>query len=631
MERRGYTRAERLAIDTRSARWYVPAVPQAKRTLLKAGPELDAYVALARTIEEAAPPANDNDARWRRGDLRWKLGEHQQRVYDQFHAWDKRRQTPEYTAEVIASGATLDDVWVEEIARRWGKTAKWLIILFERCIRRPGSAFTYATAYQKDIDEIIVPLVDALFEDGPSDCVGEYHGSREGQHQGLYFPNGSVIKLVGIDMHPKALRGRGSDGIVVSEAGHTEGRQEHPKGLEHTVRSVLIPQFQRRPHAFLALESSSPEDPDHDFLRVFKPDADARGAYVNLTIDDNQAISDEEREKYIRMSGGREHRIARREYFNIVERDPTRAIFPEFDRAVHVREIARPAYACCYTGSDPGSTDLFGLVFAYWHFTLGKLVFEASWAMANPSTRQVAAVISYYEWKLWGRPPNVELHDIPVREHRGRAGWVELLIGTGATLEQCSDLRELANADQAHVERWRPKTDPADRFTYWDGREIVQNPHLRVSDVDKRLVRDMSVEYGLAVAPTRKDEAAAQKDGFRDDLGANAIVFLPDAGPVIDHVQHAVFKLGTKEWDRHPVMRHFDAAAAAVYLRRNVAKDRNPSVPGIHLIESANQAISPAAMAEAYREEHAIEHGFFGGPSRGARVTGGVRRHVGKR
>ena len=101
-------------------------------------------------------------ALWRAGELRWKLDDHQLEVYDAFHAWDAYRQTPEYTALVIREGASLDSVWAEEIARRVGKTFKWLVILFELSIKRDGAVFTYGTAYEKDIGEIIVPLAEII-------------------------------------------------------------------------------------------------------------------------------------------------------------------------------------------------------------------------------------------------------------------------------------------------------------------------------------------------------------------------------------------------------------------------------------------------------------------------------------
>src|SRR5262245_52376325 len=88
--------------------------------------------------EERTPPkrekwAEDLEAAaraemWRRGELTsWKLEPHQREVWDLFVEWNARRKTPEYALASELNGAELDDVWVEMLARRFGKTAKWII------------------------------------------------------------------------------------------------------------------------------------------------------------------------------------------------------------------------------------------------------------------------------------------------------------------------------------------------------------------------------------------------------------------------------------------------------------------------------------------------------------------------
>lgn len=223
------------------------------------------------------------------------------------------------------------------LARRFGKTAKWIVGATQICLVNPGFIGTYATAFQKDIAEIIVPLTNILLADGPDKIRPKYQGTKQGSHEGLFFPNGSIIRLVGIDEHPDALRGRFSDFFIISEAAFV-------KGLEETVRSVILPQFQRRPHAFLALESSAPKQPGHDFLRTFVPDAKARGAFVERTIDDNKAITEKDKRKFIRQSGGRGHPVCEREYYNVIKIDTEAAVIPEFEPEKHVFQLAAKRY-----------------------------------------------------------------------------------------------------------------------------------------------------------------------------------------------------------------------------------------------------------------------------------------------
>lgn len=465
-------------------------------------------------------PDTDIADLWRMGELSWKLDDHQLEVYDLFHEWDARRKTAEYERVVEETGATLDDVWVEEIGRRFGKTAKWIVMLFEIAIRRPGSMLTYACAAQKSIGQIIVPMANEMSADCPSDLRPKYQGTRGALHEGLYFPdsNGSVIKLVGIDEHPDALRGQFSDGVVISEAGFV-------RGLNETVRSVLLPQFQRRPWAFLALESSTSKQLGHDFLREFVPDAKLRGAYVMRTIDDNHAISAKDKAKFIREAGGLESALCKREYYCIAEPDPETTIVPEFDPKRHVVPPGEvPQYAHCYEACDPGTTDLMAVVWAFWDARRQKLVVQRSWAKANESTENLSKIVKDTERELW----------------RG--------------------------------------------LTYYDGARQLPNPLLRVIDPEpagQRIIVDMRTSYGLIFMPTDHTDADAALFALRDAFKNDRIEIWEDSGPCAGHLEAGSKNPENGKWDRHPLFGHFDCIAALRDLWRNVKRDRDPYPPAI--------------------------------------------------
>lgn len=502
---------------------------------------------------------------WRKGDLLWKLDPHQREVYDAFEEWNQRRLTPEYEEAVIVSGATLDDVWVEEIGRRFGKTAKWIILLAQIAIRRPGATLMYGTAYNKDIGEIIVPLARQLLDDGPDDVRPVYRTARQESNQGLFFPNGSSIKLVGLDEHPDAARGRFSDGIVLSEAGFM-------RGLEDLVRAVLIPQFQRRPWAFLALESSTPKQANHDFNRIFVADAKLRNAYIKRTIDDNKAITEREKERHIRQAGGRGHAVADREYFCKQTRDPHDMVIPEFDRAKHVREHQRPEYGCAIAAADPGMRDLFGAVWAYWDFHAAKLVVERSWAAKNAATRRVAAVFAAIELQLWGTPPPLRMSRVPLRGSQDgieAMGWYDLLRGEPEQF-MAGRLFELCQAKRSE----RPKEEwtigyPAGRFVYWNGKHYAPNPMRRVSDIEIRMLADVQLEFGFEFEPVATEDVEVGINLVRDWFAADRITILPGAGPVIAHVEDAIWNEKRTDWERNKDQGHFDCLSALIFAVRS--------------------------------------------------------------
>lgn len=474
---------------------------------------------------------------WRDGQLRWVLRPHQRACYDHYRAWEKldpAKQIGRYPR-----------IFVLDIGKRWGKTSSRILTRFEDCRRRPRSSFRYTTAFQKDIEEIVEEVSQALLETCPDEYRPEYKIASKGRAAGFYFPdNGSVLKCAGLDKNPNALRGRASDGDDISEAAFV-------RHLRYTAKNVLYHQYQGKPHARMCLESSAPLDPDTEYDTEFVEDAKARNAYWYGTIDDNTALSEEEREEFIRAAGGREHDDCKREYFNQRVRSAERMIVPEFRADLHVvqaseketaEEIALrtvPEYALTYVAVDPGVSDKLGMLHGYWDFVRQKLVIQRSWAESNANTAKVADTLLDTERELW--------------------------LQEGAVLR------------------------------HWTGKSIALPPYRRLSDVDKRLIIDMRELHGVSVQQTAKDEADAQVGALRIAFMRNQIEIWPDSGPLEAQLLAGKRKEGGRpsEWERSEVHGHFDCVAALVYLWRNVARNHNPFPPQ-EALAPADHVIDPA-------------------------------------
>lgn len=439
---------------------------------------------------------------WRIGEISWKLDPHQLVVYERYRRWEQ--EPPSALGE-------MPSVFVLDISRRWGKSFLCCAIKIEDCLRYPGTTHTYACAFAKDIGEIIRPLVDSILDDCPEDILPKFQLSKGGKNMGYYFPNGSVLRLVGIDVNPRGLRGRASDGFVVSEAGHV-------KDLENTMRSVVLPQFQRRPRARMILESNAPEDYDHDFDRVFVPDSKMRDAYVFATIDDNVAIGEEEKQRQIRELGGMHSPRVQREFYGKRVRDPEKTILPEFSDLIHVAELDMPPYAHGYLSADPGSRDLFGLLAGFWLYSRQTLYIVGEWAEANAATADVADAVRTLE------------------------------------LEHFSGVK------------------------YGDGsRDLFPNPYKRVTDVDHNLVIDMRREHGISFALTRKDDAESAELALRDAVIAGKVVIHPRCKKTIAHFSAARRTKSGNDWERPGgIYGHFDLLACAIYMWRNIDKHADP-------------------------------------------------------
>lgn len=540
-------------------------------------------------------------AMYRAGNLRWKLYPHQKPVYDAYRAFEQR---------VIAGQNNGPPIFVLDCARRWGKTYLVLLIKGEDAQRREKSRHTFATAIQDDIGEIIIPIFDDIYEDCPEDCKPEIRTTSRGQNFGIYYPNGSSIKLVGVDKKPKGLRGRKSDGHAWTEAAFFQELVRPVSRVQH--------QFQGVPHACLLMESSAPEDPEHEFDEVFVQEAKQRDAYVFQTIDDNTQLTEAEKKKYFDEACKVSVEEAERELYGKRSRNRDFIVVPEWDAEKYVHEMPPPKHAYALGGFDPGFRHLFGAVWAYYDFERACIVVQDSWAGPNASTARVACVTAARELDLYGAPPPSSLDFIPLETTGKRIGWSEYL-AHDRCLRHAQELHRLSTMDlterpdfEHRVGRWVTEDRPG-QWTYFDNEsrhEFMPNPHARVADVDLKLIADMRETFGFDFVPTTKVELRTMVNSMRAWFSSGRIVFLPGSGPVLDHVRIGKWSTDRARFAEHRVLGHFDCLAALVYLCRYVSliENRSPLPPAAvtHLVSATGES-SVTRLPWSEKQPHELE------------------------
>ena len=453
---------------------------------------------------------------WRAGDLRWLMHDEQQRLYDVFIVWRSRMRQE--------TRGRYRRIFVVGWSRRVGKDFWCLCVALTACLMKPGARWLYATAYAKSIAEIVIPLMDEILETCPEEIRPKFHAASLGESAGYYFPNGSRIKLVGIDLHPKALRGRALDGAIVSEAAFVAK-------LEDVVLTVLRPQLQGRPDGVIILQSTAPEvSAGNAFDEVFVPDAKMRDAYDEKDITDNPMLTEAEVQEEIDGMGGIEHPRVQRELFNKRLRDPSQAVIPEYDDTVggrHVKPVATPEYAHCYVGIDPGMQDMLAFVGAYWDWYRAKLCFQFDFAERNASTRKVVKMLQDFELHHWGR------------------------------------------------------------VTRFDTDGLVTGVYKRVSDIDARFIGDMNADYGLAVQGVdRTDDSEARLSSFRDAFIRDKIEIDPSCVTLRAHLVAATWNDKRTDYTRSEAFGHFDCLDAAEIVWRSVVRHLDPRPPAHYLDRS---------------------------------------------
>lgn len=421
------------------------------------------------------------DKAWRAGDLRYKLHAGQRIVWDTL-------------------GKAKSKLFVINCSRQWGKSRGMVTRAVARAASIPKYRIKYAAAFRDDLKEFIIPHFESVLEDCPEDLRPRWVASQNK----YVFPNGSEIKLIGIDKNPNGLRGNTIDEIYLDECGFMAG-------LKKLYRSVIMPATMHRPEAKIVMISTPPETPDHDYTE-FALRARAEGNYAEFTIYDNPLITPDVIELLMAEAGGADSTDWKREYLCQFVVDENLAIFPEWSPDAFVKELPLPAhfqYFHKYVAMDLGIRDLTVVLFAYYDFTEAKVVV--------------------------------------MREH-----WVN---GPRMTTDQLAE-------DIRRVEK--------EAFAGYQ-------PYLRVSDNNNLLLlNDLSIKHKLNFMPTSKDTLDAMVNNARLWVKDGRVIVHPSCEQLKSCLRYGIWQENRRDFARSAVFGHFDAAAALIYLLRNIDVFTNP-------------------------------------------------------
>jgi hypothetical protein len=259
---------------------------------------------------------------WARGDLRFKLRPVQYRIRD---AWHKSRG--------------FSKKFLGHISRQTGKSFFWTSVAIEECIKQPNFKVIYIAPVKEKLKDFITPIIEKILEDCPPAAKIELVGTN------LCFGNGSVISFYGaVNESYQHIRGSAAGLVIIDEAGFVDNLEQ----LIGMIQPVLL-----RADGFLVLSSSSPVSGDHPFCEYIEK-AQKEGWYFISTIDDDETVTDLQRETWAREMGGRDSTSFRREFLCEILTETERAIIPEWkDSYIQALKPTQfwPFYSC-YLGMD---------------------------------------------------------------------------------------------------------------------------------------------------------------------------------------------------------------------------------------------------------------------------------------
>lgn len=330
------------------------------------------------TEDQLPTPSEAREILWRNSDLTFKLDENQIQLRNSHH---KGRRS----------------VWAA--SRRIGKSHTLLVIAIEKCLSKKNAEVKYLADTQKNVKDIIRPLMQDLCADAPDD-IRPVEKRQEGY---WFFPStGSRIKIVGCDGgRANSARGGNSDLCIIDEAGFVDD-------LENIIKNILNPTMILTKGKMI-LASTPPMSATHDFV-MFMNQAKIDGSFVRKTIYDNPRLTAEDIERIAEEDcGGKNTNSFRREYLAEVITDDNSAIVPEFTKELQaeiIREWKRPAFAHNYVAMDVGARDLTVVLFGYHDFRAGKLIIEDEYVVTGKefNTDVLAKNIRMKEHKVFADP-----------------------------------------------------------------------------------------------------------------------------------------------------------------------------------------------------------------------------------
>lgn len=256
-----------------------------------------------------------------------------------------------------------------ECSRQLGKTFFGCYLADETARNNPGAQIRLGTAFEVDIESIVVPNFKNVLNSCPDGIKPKYLAQKKTYR----YQNGSVITLVGLDKNPDKMRGSRIRLTIIEEAGFVDSET-----LKYVLESVVFPAQLREPEARTVLISTPPSEGQDHFFCELSDKLELIGSYIKLTIDES-GLPQEQIDQLAKDLGGRESIAFRREC--LCERiiDTEKAIVPEFKESLHVMTTPRPAYRQYlqeYAGLDSGVRDKTVMIYGYYDFPRAKLVIE---------------------------------------------------------------------------------------------------------------------------------------------------------------------------------------------------------------------------------------------------------------
>jgi hypothetical protein len=354
------------------------------------------------------------------------------------------------------------------------------------------------------------------------DCPDEVKPEYKAQAKELHFKNGSIVRFKGVNAeHAESIRGGAADLVILDECGIMDD-------LMYVLQSVVAPMtLTTKGRIYLA--TTPPKSPGHESAELHEKMA-AQGLVSTYTLRDAPHIEYAEKVQILQDCGEKEDRI-RGILDGTLEPETT---------------TAQREYFC-------------------------NFVTDANSAVIPEFDAQARKDI-VVEWET---PPYRDCYTVM------DPGFVD---ATGCLFAYWDFLKArlviedelvMVHANSSQIaEAVRAKEE-----ALWPHKP----PFLRISDIDKRLIADLSQLYGIGFSPANKRDSDSAIHLMRTMVSGRQLVINPRCTGLVRQMKNAIFNTKATDFAQgDKIDRHFDLVAALKYLCRGVIQTRNPYPEWFH-------------------------------------------------
>jgi len=319
---------------------------------------------------------------FRRGDISWLLHPEQLKLL----TWLEEKKR---------------DIAVICISRQWGKSFMQIAYGMSFCLRHPRSNVLFVAPYKTQLNNYIMPKMNAVFQFMPDDLVPVRRDLS------WTFANGSIFRADGVSIGRGArIRGDAAHLVVMDEC-------RDMSDLKDTVESAISPMLTTT-NGNIVMISTPPESPLHEFTDHYIRSAIHEGNFYAATYKQNPLLSTK-RIRYLidtLYKGGESNITFRREYMaDYSVADPEKRVIREWDEKANDAFFASyagpPNPVRMYVGMDYGFADPCGVVMGYYDHMEGVLVIEDEHFERRMSTDDIGNKLVEMETRLKDRLPGV--------------------------------------------------------------------------------------------------------------------------------------------------------------------------------------------------------------------------------